>query len=351
MGNMAFTSILRAEANSGQPRGRKLLPVGLACLALMGCDERYQPIFGADQIGWLLSVHAPQDDLGFAVGGRPVEDQDPGFGVLMEYNGTNWTPSQLPEGTPLLNWVYGFSKTEVYAVGNGGTILRFDGSAWKKEISPTTSDLWGVWGANPDDVWAVGGAGRAEGQETLLRRQNGVWTRVQLPELTKPRVWALFKVWGTSADNVYAVGQRGAVLHFDGNSWTEELVGTSKDLIALWGTGPNRIAMVGGRGNGQLVTWDGNKWNYYPLAPLPGLNGVWMRDDNTIHVVGEVGTVATVDFDSGNYQQEEESYTSLDLHAVYGTGEGELLMVGGNFTQSTRPFRGIALERDLGEGE
>lgn len=44
----------------------------------------------------------------------------------------------------------------VFAVGDDGTILRYDGSAWSVMERVTTERLWDVWGSTPDDVWAVG---------------------------------------------------------------------------------------------------------------------------------------------------------------------------------------------------
>ncbi len=300
--------------------------------------------FDAEDDGWLLSVWGLAPNDLWIAGGQPDA------GRLLRYDGTAATPAELPAETPLLNWSYGFAADDVFVVGNEGTILHWDGSAFTVESSSTTQNLWGVWGASSDDVWAVGGNGRQEGDLTLLRRQNGVWSHVALPELERPRVNALFKVWGTSANNVYAVGQRGTVVHFDGTEWTEELVGTSEDLIALWGTGADRIAIVGGRNNGQIVTWDGSNWNYQSLAPLPGLNGVWMRDPDVIHVVGVSGTLAKVDFASLEYTEDGLSGEARDFHAVYGHSEG-LTTVGGNFLQVQGPYRGIVYERGLAADE
>lgn len=300
--------------------------------------------FDAEADGWLLSVWGPSSSDQWIAGGTPDS------GKLLRYDGTNATAVTLPADTPLLNWSFGFGANDVYVVGNEGTVLHWDGAAFTVEETNTDQNLWGVWGASADDVWAVGGNGRAEGQLTLLRRRNGTWTSTTPPPLMRSNVFALFKVWGTSADNVYAVGQRGTVLHFDGTAWTEELVGTSDDLIALWGTGPDRIAVVGGRNNGQIAVWDGSAWNHASLAPLPGLNGVWMRDPSVVHVAGVTGTLATIDFDSLEYTDASVIGEGRDFHAVFGH-EGGLTTVGGNFLQAQGPYRGIAYERPLLQGE
>lgn len=53
----------------------------------------------------------------------------------------------------------GRSGSDVYAVGNAGTILHFDGDAWTAMTSGTSSDLFGVAGSTGGDVFAVGQGG------------------------------------------------------------------------------------------------------------------------------------------------------------------------------------------------
>ncbi|MEO1335969.1 MAG: hypothetical protein AAFV29_10000, partial [Myxococcota bacterium] len=160
------------------------------------------------------------------------------------------------------------------------------------------------------------------------------------------------KVWGTSADNVYIVGQRGAVLRWDGSALTEVLVGTSRDLISLWGTGPDRIVIVGGRANGEVVTWDGEQWEATLLSVRPGLNGVWMRDPDTAHVVGVNGSILRFDFDSKEIVDDSPTEVGLAFHAVFGDPTHErLVAVGGNFEFNDGPYEGVAYQRSLNNGE
>ncbi len=121
-------------------------------------------------------------------------------------------------------------------------------------------------------------------------------------------------------------------------------------LISLWGTGPNDIVAVGGRGNGVVAAWDGSSWRSQSLAPLLGLNGIWMRNDGKAHVVGLRGTTAVLDVATFEY---EEIYTdtSLDLHAIYSVGGGPLITVGGSLASPAPPYRGVALTRPLRDGE
>ncbi|MBI5480726.1 MAG: hypothetical protein HY906_17845, partial [Deltaproteobacteria bacterium] len=98
---------------------------------------------------WLSGVWGSSATDVFAVGE---------WGTILHYNGSAWSP--MASGTT--RWLYGVwgsSATDVFAVGSGGTILHYNGSAWSPMTSGTTQNLWGVWGSSATDVFAVGSAG------------------------------------------------------------------------------------------------------------------------------------------------------------------------------------------------
>jgi hypothetical protein len=251
---------------------------------------------------------------------------------------------------PLLNWVYGFSDADIFVVGNEGTVLHYDGDTWELQPTPTSEALWGVWGAAPDDMWAVGGAGRATSVATLLHYDGVSWEVAPTPTFARPGVTALYKVWGTAADNIYAVGRVGVILHYDGDAWVEESSGTGDDLIALYGSSADEIVAVGGRSNGRVVIWDGSTWRSESLAPLPGLNGVFMRTPGVAHLVGVEGTIARLDLVEGVFREEVPA-TRLDFHAIFGDASGVLTAVGGNFSEAPGAEEGVSFVRNLAVGE
>ncbi len=330
-----------------------LLAVPLAAaLALGGCSgddttsaaPAWGPAFDASSVGWLLSVWGPSGDDLTTVGGSP------NHGLMMHFDGTRWTTVDLGVDVPLLDWVFGFAADDIFAVGRLGTVLHWDGTAWTPMDTPTTSDLWGVWGAAPDDLWAVGGSGMMGDAPVVLHYDGTAWTNADLPTLARPNVSAFYKVWGTAADDVWMVGKNGAILHWDGSAFREDGAGTSDDLISVWGVAPDRVAAVGGRSNGVVAVFDGTEWHSQMLVPLPGLNGVWMRDPNVIHAVGQLGTIVTIDFDSLTYVEHDQD-TQLAFHSVFGDDSPKLTTVGGDFALQGGPYQGIAFTRALVAGE
>lgn len=328
-------------------RGSSLLVVLLAACPA-GPDPPAVPgwreAFPARDVGWLLGVWGPAADELYAVGGTPDR------GVIQHYDGQVWSNLALPEPVPLLNWSHGVSADDLYVVGNQGTILHWDGEHFTRSATVTDQALWGVYAISPSDIWAVGGNGFLDGQATVLRNQGSGWRRVEVPPLQHPDVFAFFKVWGSGSDDVYIVGQRGVVLHWDGTTLEERFVGTSEDLVTVFGLSRDRVAMVGGRANAELITYDGAAWKREQLAPLPGLNAIWFRDPNQLHLGGQNGTLLTFDWATRRYT-EETTDADLDVHALYGDGAGHLWAVGGSLLSSRSPYLGLALTRDLQPGE
>ena len=53
------------------------------------------------------------------------------------------------------------APNDVWAVGDNGTIIHWDGATWKEsvaafQVNKKKPDLHGVWGSGPNDVWIVG---------------------------------------------------------------------------------------------------------------------------------------------------------------------------------------------------
>jgi hypothetical protein len=70
----------------------------------------------------------------------------------------NWCwRNPLPQGNRLMG-VWGSGASDVWAVGDSGTILHWNGSAWSSATSGTANTLTGVWGS-ASNAWAVGRSG------------------------------------------------------------------------------------------------------------------------------------------------------------------------------------------------
>jgi len=89
--------------------------------------------------------------------------------------------------------------SDVFAVGDLGLILHYDGAAWHPMASGTTKVLLDVWGRSSHDVYASGRGG------VMLHFDGSSWSAVDGAPFD-----ILSAMWSTTA-HVYATGQIGRV--------------------------------------------------------------------------------------------------------------------------------------------
>jgi hypothetical protein len=96
-----------------------------------------------------------------------------------------------------LRAIWGTSASDIFAVGDSGTALRYDGLTWQALPTATTRDLRALWGRGPTDVYAVGDSG------TVLRYDGSGW-KAQ-PNTLNRILYALFSL--PTGTGVVAVGE------------------------------------------------------------------------------------------------------------------------------------------------
>ena len=121
----------------------------------------------------------------------------------------SWVPEQTA-ASGILYDIWGSSRENIIAVGEGGAILRYNGFFWSHAASGTTLQLSGIWGSAADNVYAVGD------KATILHYDGLRWSQVTHP--LSGTDYSFYDVWGSSADDVFVVGF-GTVLHYDGTAW------------------------------------------------------------------------------------------------------------------------------------
>lgn len=114
---------------------------------------------------------------------------------------------------------------------------------WKEIDSRTESVLNGIWGTSNSDIWAVGESGtvRHFGPDPKAVE----WSVVDVP--TKRN---LHGVWGSGPNDVWVIGESGTILHWDGAEWKESVAAfpvfqKKPHLYSIWGSGPNDVWIVG----------------------------------------------------------------------------------------------------------
>jgi hypothetical protein len=208
-----------------------------------------------------------------------------------------------------------------------------------------TEDLWGIFGFSRDDLWIVGGDPFA-GDPIILRYDGSAFTPYTVDPSDNPQgAKSLFKVWGIGSE-LFAVGQLGLILRFDGTGWVGTPAGAqaNQDFVSLWGTSPDHIVAVGGRNNGRIATWDGSSWNTIAPPALGGLNAVHMAEPDYAVIGGIFGMVGRFEPATGEVVTESDPLTRVDIHAMWGDGQGKHYAVGGTFLE---PHEGALLVRTV----
>lgn len=112
-----------------------------------------------------LDLRTSFPDTLFVTGvwGASASDLHAVGGVAYRFNGSTWSGQPLPPATATLRSISGTSATDVYAVGDSGTIVRFDGNNWSAVntgIAGLSSvNLRSVWVAPTGEVFVVGDNG------------------------------------------------------------------------------------------------------------------------------------------------------------------------------------------------
>ncbi len=212
-----------------------------------------------------------------------------------------------------LRAVWAESEQEVFAAGDSGTILHFDGTTWSKMESQTDVRLLGVWGSSSKDVHAVGEAG------TILHFDGHRWQRVEWSHLDL----TLVAITGFGSREIFAVGDGGTVLRFDGDTWQRVETGTRAALFAVWGLDPDHVLAAGEEG--LVLRWNGQSWASFSAGTESAIYGIWGNALDRIFLVGIAGMVVRFD---GSQWVRRPSHQRSDLLAVAGGTGPSLLAVG-----------------------
>ena len=119
---------------------------------------------------------------------------------------------------------------------------------WVRADPATEVSLYAVHGTGPADVWAVGDLG------TILHFDGSGWTKASpVTQLN------LRGVWAAGAKDVWAVGDQGVALHWDGKAWGRFDPGTSSDLVAVVAFAANDVWLLP-ESQHLLYHWDGTRF-------------------------------------------------------------------------------------------
>ncbi|WP_146647728.1 hypothetical protein [Labilithrix luteola] len=221
--------------------------------------------------------------------------------------------------------VWGTSKTDVWAIGSGGTIYHYDGTQWVDTPSGVFNTLYGIWGSSANDIWVV------SDPMTVLHGtgfKNGTATWELVPTgFSKWNTTFLRAVWGTSPDDV----------RFGGRAYD-----ISNNELEIYTTGHQLLKKTNGDGSIGFKTIEGTPtvYSYWGSSATD----VWMAADNHIYASSERGLImhgtprpdpkpssdplSTVE--DPLLWAKVDSQSNLTLESIWGSSKDDIWAVGGN---------------------
>lgn len=166
---------------------------------------------------------------------------------------------------------------DAWAVGDGGTILHWNGASWSSVTSPTTDNLYSVCMVSISNGWAVGGGSN---NGVILKYNGANWT--EWKQIS-------FGVNATATDTINAT------------------------LYAVTLSGDGKVGWAVGAG-GTVLSWDGTTWYGVSNVTSTILRNVGMVHNSTdVWAVGDSGTIIHW---SGTGWANVTSPTTMNLYAI-----------------------------------
>ncbi len=206
--------------------------------------------------------------------------------VAFHFNGTAWSEMTIPANVTL-GPVLAFSATNLWSVNDNGDAEHFNGTTWTTTSLPVPTtepdlDMTSISGSSPSDIWAAGtefNEGLHRNNSPVLEHFNGTsWSNVSVP-VASP-TGGLTDVVAVTPSDAYAVTTVGAILHWNGTTWTllnattqTGAAVTGSEVAALsptdvWIAGLNQVAGVD---TITLDNFNGTTWTSVPAPAATGL--------------------------------------------------------------------------------
>ena len=244
-------------------------------------------------------------------------------GTILHSVDTNTWVAQPTGVTTALHALWGSGANDVYAVGDGGTILHGNGAVWTSSASGVTVNLLAIWGAGAKDIYAGGESG------TFLHSTDGGATWMVIPPLATTTIRS---GWG-GGTAIWAAGDGGnlvlsvlATCSVCDGKWHLRWIASPENIQSIWATSPANLYLVSDDGSIRF-SFDGLIWPRDTSSPATPLRGLWGSGENDIYAVGDGGVTLHLIAAHHGFSP-EGSGTAQRLNSVWGSSASDVYTVG-----------------------
>ena len=246
--------------------------------------------------------------------------------------GAGWIwQDPLPQGADL-KALWGSKSDDIWAGGDGGILLHWDGRTWTSFRTTEQSDINAIWGNGTGAVWAIDNSGN-------IHRTNGncvsgapCWSRVHTTNGV-----SLLGIAGTSATDVWVVGSAGNIVHWDGQQWSSisaaaslaSCANATTDFLSILANGDE--ALVGGNSGRLLKIKSGLPSACVSAGFTENIVSIWGTNTTNFWLLGNKGTIqACVDGGTCSQSRPASSIinTSESWYKILGQGGSSIYAIG-----------------------
>jgi len=263
-------------------------------------------------------------------------------GIVLHWNGEFWASESVGDG--LLIGVWGSDPDDVWAVGNGAMIAHRDDGGWRivQPATPTGEYVGlafgAVLGSGPRDVWAIGSrttwqrASGCTGEEGLLSHWDGTrWSPVRV-DWNKGNCYiqsSVLRAGVSAGEKIWFAGDQGVIAVADASGVTR--ISSEPDMHAIWGPAPDRIYATSGS---QILRRDETGWVPYRTADPTMYRLEALHGNATDLVATTQGGFGAIHFSANGASSPTSEYLIGlsqylgDTRAVWMTEDGQVFITG-----------------------
>jgi hypothetical protein len=180
-----------------------------------------------------------------------------------------------------LSCVSGIDNSNIFAGGEHGTLLKYNGSIWSLIPTSTSVGIGDICVIAPNNVLMVGPSG------AVLKYNGTTVVPVNIGATDD-----LCKIIAFSASDIYIIGNHGAFYHYNGTNWTKINNSYSNFFICgIFGVSGSDLYLVGEDNyspyTARLLHYDGTSISEAKSIVGGFFASIWSPDNNLFYITGD----------------------------------------------------------------